>query len=392
MSFTYRHTLTASYLGYVTQSVTNIYFPLLFTTFHDKFNISLSAITFLVTLNFLTQLAVDFFSAKFVDKIGYRNLAVFAHLSCAAGLLSMAFLPFLLPAAYIGLLVSVFLCAVGSGIIEVLINPIVESVPSKNKAASMSLLHSFYCWGCVGVVILATLFFSVFGRENWFVLTALWAILPLFNALFFTRVPINAGRGETFGIRGLLASPLFVIFIVLMAAAGASEQAMAQWVSYFAESALNVTKSVGDILGICLFSALMGLSRSFYAAFGSKIRLLPFIFVSGIFLFGAYIAAALGLNPAVSLLACALSGLFVGIMWPGVISVASASFPLGGSAMFALLALAGDLGCTGGPTLLGCVSHLFGDNMSLGILSASIFPLVLIIFSLYLLKKMKGKQ
>ena len=391
MRLTSRHTLIAGYLGYVTQSVTNIYFPLLFTTFHSKFHISLPAITFLVTLNFLTQLAVDFFSAKFVDKIGYRQMAVFSHLSCAVGLLSMALLPRLLPAPYIGLLISVFLCAVGSGIIEVLINPIVESVPSKNKAASMSLLHSFYCWGCVAVVIVATLFFAVFGRDNWYVLTALFSLLPFFNAFFFSRVPINGEICEKpLGIRGLLVSPLFIVFIVLMAAAGASEQAMAQWVSYFAESALHVAKSVGDILGICLFSALMGLSRSLYAALGSKLKLLPFIFGSGIFLFASYIAAALSVNPAFSLFACALSGFFVGIMWPGLISAASASFPKGGSAMFALLALAGDMGCTGGPTLLGFVSHLFGDKMSLGILCASVFPLLLVAFSLYLLRTQRN--
>ncbi len=377
----FQHTIYASYLGYITQSIVNNLAPLLFITFMDSFGITLQRITLLVTINFFVQLLVDLVSARFVDRIGYRRCIVAAHIFAAAGLIGMAVLPGLASDPYIGLLAAVVLYAIGGGIIEVLISPIVEACPTDNKASVMSLLHSFYCWGTVAVIVLSTAFFTLFGRDCWRILPCLWAVLPLLNALYFCRVPIATLTGENEGmtIRELFTSGIFWLFVVLMVMAGASEQAMSQWASAFAESGLGVSKTFGDLAGPCLFSVLMGSSRVFYAKFSEKINLLSFIVGSCCLCVAAYLLAALSPSPVLSLVGCGLCGLSVGILWPGVFSLASARCPRGGTAMFAFLALAGDAGCGGGPTLVGMVSGAFGDNLKAGLLAAVAFPVILII-------------
>lgn len=394
----YNHTLYASYLGYITQSIVNTFVPLLFLTFQSDYQISLDKITSLVTINFGIQLAVDLLSARWVDKIGYRVSIVAAHICAAAGLMGLSVFPELFADPYHGLLLAVGLYAIGGGLIEVLVSPIVEACPTERKSAAMSLLHSFYCWGCVLVILVSTLFFSLFGIGRWRVLSLLWAILPLLNALYYSQVPIAAlhEAGETMPVRRLVASKSFWVFVLLMVCAGASEQAMSQWASAFAESGLQISKSVGDLAGPCMFSILMGLSRVLYAKFSEKIPLVAFMTGSGVLCILSYLIATLSPYPLLSLVGCGLCGLSVGILWPGAFSLAAASCPKGGTAMFALLALAGDLGCTSGPSAVGFISNAAGGDLKAGLLAAIIFP-VLLLFGLFACKKAtqaspKGKR
>ncbi len=386
----YKRTLYACYLGYITQAAGNNFSPLLFVTFHDTFGIPLSQITLLVTLNFTIQLLVDLISAKWVDKIGYRSAIVAAHMFSAAGLVGLAVFPYIMP-PIAGLLLSVVFYAIGGGMIEVLISPIVEATPTENKASSMSLLHSFYCWGTVAVILISTGVFAVFGTGCWRVLSCVWAILPIATAVMFTRVPILTlaeAEGESMPLHELLSRRIFWIFVLLMIAAGASEQGMIQWASTFAERGLGVTKTVGDIVGPCMFAALQGTARSFYAKMGGRVDLLKSIVGCGFVCILSYAISAFSPIPIIALVGCALCGLSVGILWPGIFSIANVKCKGGGTAMFALLALAGDVGCAGGPTLVGAVSGMFGDSFTYGLSAAIIFPVMLIVCAL-ICKKMK---
>lgn len=389
MKTNYQHTLYACYLGYVTQAVVNNFAPLLFLIFQDSLGLPLEKITMLITVNFCVQLTVDILSAKFVDRLGYRPCAVAAHLFSAAGLAGMGLLPRLLPDAYAGLLVSVVLYAVGGGLIEVLISPIVEACPTERKAAAMSFLHSFYCWGAVTVVLLSTGFLAVLGKGSWPVLCCLWALLPLLNAFFFTRVPIASLTGESggMGLGELFRSGLFWLFFLLMITAGASELAMSQWASAFAERGLGVTKAVGDLAGPCFFALLMGTARASYAKAEARFPLRTALPASGALCVGAYLLAVLSPSPALSLLGCGLCGFSVGILWPGVFSLASARFPRGGTAMFALLALGGDIGCTAGPTLVGLAAGAAGGALKVGLAAAIVFPAVLTLVTVLLRRR-----
>ncbi len=377
----YQKTVYACYFCYITQGIVNNLAPLLFITFISSGWATLSSVTLLTTVNFATQLLTDLLSAAFVDKIGYRKCVIAANVLSAVGLASMAILPSVLPVPFVGLLISAIIYAVGGGLLEVLVSPIVEACPSDNKAKAMSLLHSFYCWGVVAVVALSTLFLFVFGRENWRILCFIWTILPLISAAMFTCVPINTltEEGEGMTVRELLGSKLFLVCALMMFAAGASELAMAQWASAFAESALKVSKAVGDLAGPCAFAVLMGLARAIYGKFGDKMKIEKCIFICAAGCAISYLLAALSPSPAVSLLGCALCGFSVGIMWPGVFSLSSANMPRGGTALFALLALAGDLGCTSGPTIVGFVSSAAGGSLRAGFTLAIIFPLALIV-------------
>lgn len=389
----YNHTLYASYLGYMTQAIVNTFVPLLFLTFQSTYQIPLDQITSLVTVNFGIQLIVDLLSAKWIDKIGYRISIVAAHICAAAGLAGLGLLPDVFPDPYGGILLAVALYAVGGGLIEVLVSPIVEACPTEKKSAAMSLLHSFYCWGCVLVILTSTLFFSIFGIANWRVLSLIWAVLPLINAFYYAQVPITAlhGAGEVMPVRKLFSSGVFWVFALLMVCAGASEQAMGQWASAFAESGLQISKNVGDLAGPCMFSILMGLTRVFYAKFSEKINLTAFMIGSGVLCMVSYLLASLSPHPLLSLVGCGLCGLSVGILWPGAFSLASAACPKGGTAMFALLALAGDLGCSAGPSLVGFVSDAAQGNLKAGLLAAIGFP-ILLLLGLLACKKMVRKK
>jgi len=381
MKKNYQNTMYACFTGYIVQAIVNNFVPLLFLTFEKTYQIPLSQITMLITINFGIQLIIDLLSASFVDKIGYRASAVMAHIFSAAGLLSLVILPELFPSAFAGLLTAVVIYAVGGGLIEVLISPIIESCPTDNKEKAMSLLHSFYCWGHVGVVLLSTCFFKIIGIEHWKILACLWAVIPIVNAVVFTKVPIASliEEGEQgLSMGELFKNKLFWILMLMMMCAGASEQAVSQWASTFAEMGLHVSKTAGDLAGPMLFALLMGSARAFYGKFGDKINLKKFMTGSSVLCILSYLIISLSPSSVFSLIGCGICGLSVGIMWPGTFSMASASIRNGGTALFALLALAGDLGCSGGPTLVGAVSSMMSENLKLGILAGIIFPVLLV--------------
>lgn len=377
----YQKTIYACFIGYIVQAIINNFVPLLFLTFQDSYGIPLSKITLLVTFNFGLQLLVDLASVGFVDKIGYRASMVIAHILSTAGLFLLAVLPELLPDPFVGIFLAVVIYAVGGGLLEVLVSPVVEACPSEHKEQTMSLLHSFYCWGHVGVVLISTVFFRIFGIGNWKILACIWALVPLCNMIAFTRVPIASllEDGEKgFTIKELAKQKIFWVFMLMMLCAGASEQAVSQWASTFAERGLGVSKTLGDLAGPMAFAVLMGTSRAFYGKYGEKINLDRFMAGSSILCMMAYLCISLIPNPVFGLVGCAVCGLSVGIMWPGTFSKAAADIPRGGTALFAMMALAGDMGCSGGPTLVGLISSQFNDDLKKGILAALIFPFLLL--------------
>lgn len=375
----YRRTLRACYLGYVTQAICANFAPLLFLTFQKTYGISLGKIALIPSVFFLTQLLVDFAAAEFVDKIGYRTCVVVSHILSAAGLGMLAFLPDLLPSPFAGILISVMVYAVSSGLIEVLVSPIVEACPFENKESRMSLLHSFYCWGVVAVVLGSTLFFALFGVERWRILALLWALVPFGNIFNFLTCPIErlVETGNGLGVKNLLRLPVFWVLILLMACSGAAESAMAQWASAFTEAAMGLPKTLGDLAGPCLFAGFMGLSRVLGAGMSRKMELRRLMLVCGALCTVGYLLASLTPAPALGVAGCALCGFAVGIMWPGTISISSRICPAGGTAMFAFLALAGDLGGTIGPASVGFAADLLGSDLKKGLLVAAVFPAAL---------------
>ena len=382
---TYQQTIYTCYIGYIVQAIINNLGPLLFLTFQRSFSISLEKVGLLVTINFGTQIIVDLLSAKYVDRFGYRRAIVFAHAAATVGLIGMGVFPFLFPNPYAGLILAVVINSIGGGIIEVLISPIVEAAPSKEKEKAMSMLHSFYCFGHMGVVLLSTLAFALFSMERWYIVPVIWAIVPFINCFCFAAVPINTvvPEEEILPTKKLLSMKMFWLFAILMICAGASEQAMSQWASFFAESGLKVSKTLGDLLGPCAFAAMMALSRVFYGKMGHRIKLQRFILGSCLLCIVSYLIAVFAPVPLLALTGCALCGLSVGIMWPGTFSMAAKECPQGGTAMWAFLALAGDIGCAAGPTVVSTVSGFFSEyGIRVGLLIAIVFPLAMLLIRL----------
>ena len=380
MDKAYNKTLIACFVGYIVQAIVNNFVPLLFLTFHSSYGIPMTKITLLITFNFGLQLLVDLLSVTFVDRIGYRASMILAHICAAAGFVLLTILPDAFGDPFVGLLIAVTVYAVGGGLLEVLVSPVVEACPTDNKEKAMSLLHSFYCWGHVGVVLLSTLYFQLYGIENWKTLALIWAIVPVVNMLAFTKVPMAnlLEEGDSgMSMKELCGQKLFWVLMLMMVCAGASEQAVSQWASTFAESGLGVSKAVGDLAGPMFFAIMMGSARAFYGKYGDRIDLDRFMLGSCMLCVVSYLCISLVPSAVIGLLACGLCGLSVGIMWPVTFSKASASLTRGGTAMFALLALAGDVGCSGGPTVVGMVSGVLGDNLKLGILAGILFPVLL---------------
>lgn len=398
MSYTYKDTLYACYLGYITQAIVNNLAPLFFIVFQNEFSISFEMIGRLILINFGTQIATDFLAVKFVDRIGYRRAAVLAHIFSAVGLIGLGVLPKIFPSPYSGLVLAVVIYAIGGGLIEVLISPIVESLPGEAKASAMSLLHSFYCWGQMGVVLITTVLMKVLGTGIWFVLPILWSLVPVYNLFRFMKVPLmpTVSEGEKTSVRQLFTSNVFIIALILMLCAGASELTMSQWSSLFAQKGLQVSKLVGDLLGPCLFAVLMGIGRTLYGVWGHKLHLKKALMASGVLCIACYAVTVFIQIPIISLLGCAVCGLSVSLMWPGTFSLTAESYPKGGTAMFGILAIFGDLGASIGPWLAGIVSDLaqkssklvaFGESSGLnpeqlglksGLFTAMIFPLLLL--------------
>lgn len=379
--------IAASYIGYVTQAIVNNFTPLLFVFLAEDFGVSLEQVTLLITMNFGVQLGVDLIASRVTDKIGYKPLVVAAHFFVAAGFAGMGTLT-LLPNPYGWLLVSSALFAIGGGLIEVIISPVVEACDTDEKSGTMSLLHSFYCWGQVFAVLVSTLFFFAFGIENWRVMAVIWAIVPLFNAFFFSGLKIKqlTPEGGAVKLRVLAGKGLFWLLVIMMLCAGASELAMSQWASAFAQAGLGVDPTVGNLAGPCLFAVFMGASRVFYGKFSAKIRLERFMLVSCLLCIAGYLTACLSPVPVLAFVGCSVVGLSVGIMWPGTYSIAGARLPMGGTAMFALLALAGDLGCMSGPTAAGFISGAIDGRLQTGLIFGAVFPLILGIATLLLQK------
>lgn len=389
MKFNYKTTMYACFIGYIVQAIVNSFVPLLFVTFQKSYNIPLSKITLLITVNFAIQLIIDMLSAGFIDRIGYRASVIIAHICAVMGLGMLTFLPEIFEDHFIGIVISVVIYAIGGGLIEVLISPIIEACPTDNKESAMSLLHSFYCWGCTGVVLVSTIFFKIFGIDKWKILTLILLIIPIINIMLFAKAPIYSlhEEGECgLTMPELFREKIFWILMLMMLCAGASEQAVSQWASTFAEQGLGVSKALGDLIGPMLFSVLMGISRLIYGKYGDRMDLDRFMRYSTILCIISYMCISLIRVPIIELIACGICGFSVGIMWPGTFSKASASIRRGGTVMFAMLALAGDLGCSGGPTLVGMVSSALDNNLRIGILSGIIFPIILIL-TLIIIKK-----
>ncbi len=380
MKKSYKNTIYACFIGYIVQAVVNNFLPLLFLTFQSQYGISLGKITLLITFNFGVQLLVDFLSIYFVDRIGYRASAITAHVCAATGFILLTVLPELLPDPFYGILIAVMIYAIGGGIIEVLISPIAEACPTENKEKTMSLLHSFYSWGHVAVVLLSTVFFVVVGIENWKILAVLWALIPILNCILFARVPIAPlvpEDEEGLTLKELLRTRIFWLFILLMVCAGGSEHAIAQWASTFAEKGLGIPKAIGDLGGPLLFAICTGISRMLYGKHGEKMKLENFMAFSAVLCVVSYLLIVFVPSAVVGAIACCIAGFAIGIMWPGTFSLATAKIKNGGTAMFALMALAGDLGCSTGPTVVGSVPEVFDDNLRIGILAAIVFPILL---------------
>lgn len=381
MAKNYEKTIRACFIGYIVQAIVNNFAPLLFITFQTTYDIPLAQITTLITINFALQLMTDLAAAYFTDKIGYRASVLIAHTMAALGLIGLAVFPSVMPSPFVGLVMAVVLYAIGGGLLEVIVSPMVEACPSEHKDRTMSMLHSFYCWGSVGVILVSTLVFWLFGIQNWRILAALWAIVPIANGIAFINVPIisiEESTGESTPMSQLFKIKMFWIFIVLMCCAGASELVISQWASAFVEKALGISKSLGDLLGPTLFAVLMGLSRVIYGKYGDKIGLDRMMILSCALCVIAYLMIALFDSAVIGLTGIAISGFAVGIMWPGTYSKAAGVMKGGGTAMFAFLALAGDLGCTSGPTFAGWTAAVFGDNLKVGILCATVFPAVML--------------
>ena len=385
----YKKSVKYLYIGYIVQAIVNNLLPLFFVMFSEQYNISTKKLGSLIMVNFIMQLVVDLLASKYGDKLGYRRSLVLAHASATVGVILISVMPMILSDTYGALVIATFFFAIGGGLIEVMVSPLMDDINSGDEGKSMSFLHSFYCWGQVAVVLVSTLFLVIFGQDKWMVLPFIWALVPFFNIFPFIKTPLPDTKPEhtKIPLKQLFKNKLFILFIILMISAGASELAMSQWASYFAEVGLGVSKTVGDLLGPCMFAILMGCARVFYAKFSTKISLRKFMIASGGLCIVSYLLAALAPHPIVALIGCALCGLSVGIMWPGGLSIAAGRLPLGGVSMFAFLALAGDLGCLSGPTAVGHLSALFDGNIRSALLTAIIFPLLLILSLLKLPKR-----
>ncbi len=375
----YKSTLHACYLGYITQALIVNLPALLFVVFKDKFGLSYTLLGSLVVVIFITQLIVDALAIRFIDRIGQRISAVMAHVFAAIGMIALALLPRLMPRPYAGLVIASVLFSIGGGLIEVLVSPIVESLPGDAKASSMSLLHSFYSWGQVLVILLSTLALRLVGQDLWFLLPLLWAVLPLVTLFQFTRVPLMPAQEESerTPLKTLLTSKIFLIALLLMVCSGAAEQAMGQWASLFAEKGLGISKTLGDLFGPCLFAIMMGIVRTLYGMKGQKINMQKALFVCSALCIVSFAITALVPVPAIALLGCSLCGLTVSLMWPGMLSLTAGGYPSGGTAMFALMALGGDLGCSVGPWVTGIIAD--SRNLNSGLLTAMIFPAIMML-------------
>lgn len=391
MKLTYKHTVLSCYMAYISSAAANNLPSLLFIIFQNDFGLTTTQLASLITFNFITQILVDVIGAKYSDKVGYRAIAVTSEAFLALGLVGIGIFPMIMGNKYLALGIASIVYAIGSGLAEVIISPMIEALPGDAKESAMSILHSFYCWGHVGVVVLSTLYFYVFGTDKWFILPILWAIAPIVTLLMFSVVPIRTlnDSAPSMPISQLFKTKIFWLFMLLMICGGAAEQAMAQWASLFAEAALGVSKTVGNLLGPCFFAIAMGVSRGLYGKYADNIPIGKALLICAIVAVCGYGMVSLIPNPYVALIGCGVIGVGVGLFWPGVLSVSSKNIPTGGTAMFAILAVCGDIGCSSGPQLAAVVSEIEGAGLSMGLLSCMVFPLIIAISMVFFLKNRK---
>ena len=395
MVLSYKHTKLACYGSYMTSAIASNYPPVLFIIFHKQFGLSLGALGILISINFGVQMFADIIGANTIDKIGYRKTAVVANFLVATGIILMTFLTFLMSSKFLALSIATVTYAIGSGLLEVLISPVMEAIPENTKASNMSFLHSFYSWGQLLAILVTTLFVQFFGSQNWWIIGFIWTSIPLFSAILFAKVPINTlPKEEKKSSSKVFKNKIYWLFLLLILASGASEIAVSQWASIFVETALGVSKTMGDLLGPCMFALLMGISRVLYAKYAKKLNLSSYMVLCSVLCTLAYIIMVFVPNKYIALAAVGLVGFSVGIMWPGALSLASVRFPLGGTALFAYMAIFGDIGCTFGPATAAFFSEntsFFASPLKSGILSCTIFPVTVIVLTL-ILKKMGRKN
>ena len=380
MKNNFKFTMGSCFLSYITSAVIVNFIPLLFVKFQTDYALSASKLALLVTVNFIVQLTVDLLGAKYVDRIGYRPAMVAANILAAVGLIFLAFLPSVLSVPYLGILISVIVFAIGGGMLEVLVSPIIDAIPTETNNMRMSLLHSVYCFGHGAVVLFSTVLFKLLGIDNWRILSLIWAVIPAVSAILFLFCPIVSQQGDEkkSTLPKLLKIPFFWMFIFMMLCSGAAEQGLAQWASYFAEKSLNISKSTGDLLGPCLFAVLMGAVRVIYGIIGKNLKAEKYLLISGLVGFCGYILSSVSNIPLFSLIGCGLCGVGVAIMWPGLIDLSKKYCTVGGTAMFALLAFGGDIGCFIGPQTVAVVSDLSGGNIGAGFAVSTVFPLCIV--------------
>ena len=349
--------MLACEFGITTQSAVNNLAPILFVIFKDNFGISYTMIASLMLFNFLVQIATDFTAIKILGILDYRKSGILAQACAALGLIMLGVLPNIIP-IYPALFTSTLFMAFGGGLLEVMVSPIVDSLEKGQSSAKMNMLHSFFCWGQVAVVLTATAAIKLFGSNIWYIIPISWAIVPIISIFMFSVVPIpEIARAERrSGEKLPVKSKAFLFMCFLMVASGASEITMAEWASVFAQKGLGIDKFTGDILGPCLFAVLMGSGRLLFGVFGSRVRLKSALTYYSILCTICYIVAATAKNPYIALFFCALTGFSVSIMWPGVYSYSSSVIKQGKTAMFGILALCGDVGCSLGSWLTGSMS------------------------------------
>ena len=394
MKLSYRSTILACYNGYITQAICINLAPLLYLTFQREFSLSVTQVGLLIAVNFATQILVDVLASHYANRLNLRAMAILAHIFAAGGLVGLAVFPKLMP-PLLGLLFAEAVLGLGGGFTEVIISPLMEACPTEEKSGNMSLLHSFYCWGQAGVVLFSGIYFYFFEiSSSWYYLPIIWSIIPLLGAVAFAIVPIYnlpTQEGEKSPIGRLFHTPLFLVFFLMMLCAGASEMVMSQWASAFVESALGIDKALGDLLGPCMFAVMMGIARLLYGKLSGHVDLTNWMILGCIGCILAYFLAAFAPHPILALIGCALCGFSVGVFWPGTLSHAAASIPLGGVSMFAILAVAGDIGCLSGPYVAGVIADAFGQDLRAAFVFATVFPIIcLTVLSLQKRKKNKG--
>lgn len=388
----YLPTKLAGYVGFVVQAIVNNFLPILFIVFQDIYGLGYEKLGRLIVFNFAIQMLIDFITPKIIHKIGYRSAAFLCQFTACVGLCLMSILPRVMPNPYVAMFISIAVYATGSGLMEVILSPMIEMLPTSNKSGNMAVLHSFYCWGQTLVVPLTTGMVFIFGRENWSYIPLVWAVVPFINMLAFLRVPIVEPGKEVkqSTLIELLKTPTFIVYMIMMFCGGASEIAMSQWASLFVEQALGVSKAIGDIVGPCLFALFMALGRVIYAKFSKKVSFTRLLIWLNILCFVCYLMVGICKIAALSLIFCALCGFSVSISWPGIYSAGARTFKTGGAVMFSAFAMCGDIGCALGPGLVGLVAEY--TSLNIGFIAASVFPLIMVICSLYILKVKVAKK